>query len=184
MRHSMAWPSRRISSWLKASFMPAATRICHLTRSMPGDHLGDRVLHLQAGVHLHKIELPVLDQQKFDGAQRSVIRPPWQPWPPPRSSCSRVRRPAPVEGHSSISFWFLRWMEHSRSPRQTTLPCASQSSCTSMCLAVVQELFHVDRRRRQRRAEASREADAGRRPPAPPGRLPGGCRGRRRPRAP
>ena len=29
------------------------------------------------------------------------------------------------EGDSSISFWCLRWMEHSRSPRISTLPCSS-----------------------------------------------------------
>ena len=38
------------------------------------------------------------------------------------------------EGASSKSFWFLFWMEHSRSPRQTTLPPSSASSCTSICL--------------------------------------------------
>ena len=29
-------------------------------------------------------------------------------------------------------FWCRRWMEHSRSPRPTTVPCASAKTCTSM----------------------------------------------------
>ena len=33
-----------------------------------------------------------------------------------------------------MSFWLFRWMEHSRSPRQTMFPSSSASSCTSMCL--------------------------------------------------
>ncbi len=35
-------------------------------------------------------------------------------------------------GLSSISFWCLRWIEHSRSPTWMAFPCASQSTCTSM----------------------------------------------------
>ena len=36
------------------------------------------------------------------------------------------------EGASSMTFWWRRWMLHSRSCRKTTLPCASPSTCTSM----------------------------------------------------
>ena len=34
-----------------------------------GDHLGDRVLYLDAGVHLDEIELPLLVQHELDGAR-------------------------------------------------------------------------------------------------------------------
>ena len=34
---------------------------------LPGDHLGDRMLDLQAGVHLHEVEFVTLDDE-FDGA--------------------------------------------------------------------------------------------------------------------
>ena len=39
-----------------------------------GDHLRDAVLHLNPGVHLHKVEmLPVAVQQKFHGASALVV---------------------------------------------------------------------------------------------------------------
>lgn len=34
-----------------------------------------------------------------------------------------------------MSFWWWRWTEQSRSPRQTTLPASSASTWTSMCRA-------------------------------------------------
>ena len=38
-----------------------------------GNHFGDRVLHLDPGVHLHEIELAVAVDQKFDGARSLVV---------------------------------------------------------------------------------------------------------------
>ena len=35
IRTSMAWPSRRTSSWVNPSGSPEATRSCHSTRSSP-----------------------------------------------------------------------------------------------------------------------------------------------------
>lgn len=35
---------------------------------MPGYHLGDGMLHLDAGVHLNEVEVPVLVQHKLNGA--------------------------------------------------------------------------------------------------------------------
>ena len=40
------------------------------------------------------------------------------------------------EGDSSISFWCRRWIEHSRSPRCTTLPWWSPRIWNSMCRGV------------------------------------------------
>ena len=37
-------------------------------------------------------------------------------------------------GASSITFWWRRWMEHSRSYRCTTLPCSSAKIWISICL--------------------------------------------------
>ena len=39
------------------------------------------------------------------------------------------------DGDSSITFWWRRWSEHSRSPSEITLPCVSPITCTSMCRA-------------------------------------------------
>ena len=38
-----------------------------------GDHFRHRMLHLDARVHLHEVELPVLIQQKLDGAGIDVV---------------------------------------------------------------------------------------------------------------
>ena len=37
------------------------------------------------------------------------------------------------EGASSMIFWWRRWIEHSRSPRCTTLPLVSAMTWISMC---------------------------------------------------
>ncbi len=36
--------------------------------------------------------------------------------------CRRIFSVRATEGASSISFWWRRWIEHSRSPRWTTAP--------------------------------------------------------------
>ena len=41
------------------------------------------------------------------------------------------------DGDSSTSFWWRRWIEHSRSPSVSTPPCASQSTWISTCRAGV-----------------------------------------------
>ena len=71
----MAWPLIVMSSCSIGSFSPAAMRTCCSTRSMPGDHLGDRVFDLKAGVHLHEEELvrPIRGDDEFDGACAGVV---------------------------------------------------------------------------------------------------------------
>ena len=75
MRASIAWPWMASWSWRSGRGSPAATRSCHSTRSRPGDHLGHRMLDLQARVHLHEIEAAVgmgdeLDRARADVADR------------------------------------------------------------------------------------------------------------------
>src|SRR5471030_2809226 len=60
-----------------------------------GDHFGDRVFDLHAGVHLDEIELAVFIQE-LEGA-----------------------------GASSMTFWWRRCIEQSRSPSQTAFLCSS-----------------------------------------------------------
>ena len=43
-----------------------------------------------------------------------------------------------------MSFWWRRWIEHSRSPSATTLPKASARNCTSMCRTLFEELLDVE----------------------------------------
>ena len=50
---------------------------CHqqlpLHQVLAGDHFGNRVLDLQAGIHFHEIETAVFIQQKLHGAGAAVV---------------------------------------------------------------------------------------------------------------
>ena len=82
MRHSMAQPSSRTSSWRKPSGSPAATRIMHSTRVQPRDHLRHRVLYLQPGVHLQESRTRGRRPPQTPRSRRSRNLPPG-PGPPP-----------------------------------------------------------------------------------------------------
>ena len=72
MRHSMAWP------WMTMSCLGHAERraggdadlLAHQVDA--GHRLGDRMLDLQAGVHLDEVELAVLEQE-LHGAGAAVL---------------------------------------------------------------------------------------------------------------
>ena len=107
-----------------SSARPSATSICSSTRSTPGDHLGDRVLDLEAGVHLQEEEpLGVGVVEELDRAGAAVA--------------DRLGRPSggvvqrvddlgarPGAGASSTTFWWRRCTEQSRSPSTSTWPLA------------------------------------------------------------
>ena len=86
-----------------------------------GHHLRDRMLHLDAGVHLDEVELAIL-QQELDRAGVLVLHRAGGGQGRLGHLLAQLRGVSAVEGDSSTSFWCLRWMEHSRSPRCTTLP--------------------------------------------------------------
>jgi hypothetical protein len=67
MRNSMAWPSILTWRWDLGTRSPAAMRICCWMRSMPVTSFGDGVLDLDAGVHLHEVELAAVEEE-LDGA--------------------------------------------------------------------------------------------------------------------
>jgi len=59
----------------KAQLLPRRDADLELHQVDAGDHLGDRVLDLDAGVHLHEIE-PLVDvQEEFDSAGVLVAHP-------------------------------------------------------------------------------------------------------------
>ncbi len=68
-----------------------------------GDHFGDGMLNLHAGVHFHEIEIPVLIEQEFDGADAGVV-----------DLFSGIHRSLPhllaqlLAEHGSMSFWWRR----------------------------------------------------------------------------
>ena len=98
-------------------FSPAAMRICSFTRSTPVTISVTGMLDLDARVHLHEVERAVLVEQELhragadvaDGlrAERRRRRP---------SSCAAPASSAGL-GASSMSFWWRRCTEQSRSPR-------------------------------------------------------------------
>ena len=61
------------------------------TRSTPVDPLGDRVLDLEARVHLEEVEAAVLREEELEGAAPSGSRRPSRPARRPRPSRRRAR---------------------------------------------------------------------------------------------
>ena len=68
MRHSMAWPRGLQAASGSPSGSPAATCDLQLHQVDAGDHLGHRVLDLDARVHLHEVEAAVAVEQELDRA--------------------------------------------------------------------------------------------------------------------
>ena len=96
-----------------------------------GDRFGDRMLDLQAGVHLDEIELAVLVKE-FDGAGAEIaqlFQRAWCTTPPISSRCWALSAGLPASSHT---FWWRRCSEQSRSPRCTTLPWPSARTWISM----------------------------------------------------
>ena len=133
MRHSIAWPFGAQQP-LGIEIEPLAARDADLPADEieAGHHLGDRMLDLQPRVHLEEIEAAVLVEQELDRAGVGVADGPARPRPPPTSSRARSAGDTASDGVSSTTFWWRRWIEHSRSTNGSTVPCASPSSCTSM----------------------------------------------------
>ena len=68
MRHSMAWPRWRSSSWRKGSGCAGRHAELQLHQVDPGHELGDGMLHLQARVHLQEVEVALLVHQELQRA--------------------------------------------------------------------------------------------------------------------
>ena len=131
----MACPRGTTSSWSNRSSSPRATRELQRDQVEAGDLLGDRVLDLQAGVHLQEVELAAsVVEQVLDGAGTEVaeLADEGHRVAPMRSRSCGVTT---GDGASSSTFWWRRCIEHSRSPRCTALPCASPNTWISMCRA-------------------------------------------------
>ena len=88
--------------------------------------LGDRVLDLQARVHLQEEELApgARDRRSARRSPRRCTRTPGRARRRPCPWRSRNAASTTGEGASSITFWWRRCRLHSRSPRCRTLPCA------------------------------------------------------------
>ena len=97
-----------------------------------GDLLGDRVLHLEAGVDLQEGDRAVLADEELDGAGADVAGLLEDGLGGAYSSafCSSDRNGA---GASSTSFWWRRCSEQSRVETTTTLPWVSARHWVSTC---------------------------------------------------
>ncbi len=116
MRHSMAWPLKCTSSWVKLKRQ--RRQRCGSARGQidAGDHLGDGMLDLEAGVHLDedRIRRPRKGTRWCRRPGSRCLR-----WPRPRSrrSARAASSLRAGEGVSSMIFWWRRCSEQSRSPR-------------------------------------------------------------------
>lgn len=83
---------------------------------MAGDHFGDRVLHLQPGIHFHEVEAAVGFGDELDGARAYVATA--RAAATAASPMARRRSSVmPGAGASSMTFWWRRCTEQSRSNR-------------------------------------------------------------------
>ena len=73
-------------------------RMPAFTMSMPGHHLGDRVLDLHARVHLEEVEAPACGRPGTRRCPRRRSRPPSRPRPPRGPCSSRSLGGMPVGG--------------------------------------------------------------------------------------
>ena len=115
MRTSMACPRRcaSTSSWRHRQRLAGGDADLPLDEVDAGDHLGDRVLDLQAGVHLEEEELAVL----VDELDRAGVVVADRLGRLDRGLAHRLlgaRRGKAGAGASSISFWWRRCAEQSR----------------------------------------------------------------------
>ena len=73
MRHSRLCPLSLMSCCLNESGLAVGEPDLLLDEIDAGHHFGDRMFHLDAGVHFHEEEVVVLVEQKFDRADIPVV---------------------------------------------------------------------------------------------------------------
>jgi len=120
-----------MSFWRERERLPGRHQDLLLDEVAPGHQLRHPVLHLDPGVHLHEVVISRRVHQELDGARVDVLdglRRLHRRLPMRRRSLSVTKG----EGASSTSFWWRRWIEHSRSPRCTMLPLVSPMIWISM----------------------------------------------------
>ena len=144
MRHSIAWPRDATSVLREAERLAGRDPDARLHEVDAGDELGDRVLDLQARVHLQEVEVRRARRRGTRSCRRRRSRPPRGARRPPSPICAR--RPASMRraGVSSITFWCRRCTEQSRSNRWTTLPCESRQDLDLDVARLLDELLDVE----------------------------------------
>jgi hypothetical protein len=116
MRASSAWPRICNCSWRQRQRLAGGDAQLPFDQILAGDHFGDRVLDLQAGVHFHEVERAVLIGDELDRAGADVAD---------RlgggdggfAHLAAAFGVMPGAGASSSTFWWRRCTEQSRSNR-------------------------------------------------------------------
>jgi hypothetical protein len=75
IRHSIATPRQPIPAWPQRKPLARGDPELLLHEVEPGDHLGDRVLHLNPAVHLHEVKVAVLVDQELERALLHLTKP-------------------------------------------------------------------------------------------------------------
>ena len=182
----MAWPSKRTSSCVSGNGLAGGDAELPFDEIEAGDRFGHRMLDLQPRVHLHEPErrptaVRLCRRRRTRRCRRRHSRPRGPPRPPPRPSARAAARVMPGAGASSITFWWRRCSEQSRSLRWMMLPWRSAKTWTSIWRGAAMyfsistrpepnadcALAHARRRAPPRNRHACRR---------------GACRARRRPR--
>ena len=105
----------------RAAARPLGDRELQLDQVDAVDRLGDRVLDLEAGVHLQEPEpLGGRVVEELDGAGAAVVDRLGGRCGPRRAGRPRTSSASPGAGDSSTTFWCRRWIEQSRSPSTST----------------------------------------------------------------
>ena len=105
-RHSIAQPAKRDVGLRDAQSLARGDRDLLGDEVDAGDRLGHRMLHLDARVHLEKVELSRCGvDEKLDGAGAAILKTRGEPHAPPRAAARATRRGNPGAGVSSMSFW-------------------------------------------------------------------------------
>ena len=139
----MAWPENVTSFCVKAKRLAGGDADLLAHQVDAGDHLGHRMLDLQARVHLDEVELAVLVEE-LDGADAAVAELLHARRRRRRRCACAASALRAGEGASSNTFWWRRCSEQSRSPRWTTLPLPSPTTWISMWRGLLQVLLDVD----------------------------------------
>ena len=174
-------PAARRPAGQRRAARPAAIRSCSRTMSTPVTSSLTGMLDLQAGVQLDEVEGAVRAEQELERARVLVADRAAGALGRGLHLLARRRDRAPARATPRSSFWWRRWIEHSRSPSVSTPPSLSQSTWISTWRAGHERLLEVERRR-PRRPPRPRRSRSSTRPRARParGRAASPCRRRRR----
>ncbi len=140
----MAWPRNAHVLLPEAQLLAGRDADLRLHQVHPRDRLGHRMLHLDAGVHLHEVEVLLLVQEELDGARVGVADRLCGPARPSHRASPASRASMMGQGLSSMSFWWRRWIEQSRSTEVDDVAVLVAEDLHLDVLGVLDVLLEID----------------------------------------